>query len=81
MALIQSNSSSVIFDFDRNSSLRNWYSVDDNVMGGISSGRIMINEEGHGLFEGRISLENNGGFSSIRYILETLDVNPDSKVL
>ncbi|MDX1628358.1 MAG: CIA30 family protein [Fulvivirga sp.] len=42
-----------------------WYIVDDEVMGGKSSG--YVRDKGHNLlFEGTISLENNGGFSSIR---------------
>lgn len=56
-----------LFDFSLDSDLRNWYVVDDGVMGGRSAGNLKINEEGHGLFSGKVSLENNGGFSSIRY--------------
>ena len=39
-------------------------------MGGRSSGNFRLNNEGHGVFEGEISLENNGGFSSVRYDCE-----------
>ena len=42
-----------------------WRSVNDNVMGGISQGAIAITE-GTGVFKGELSLENNGGFSSVR---------------
>lgn len=36
-------------------------------MGGKSSGDFYINESGNGVFEGFVSLANNGGFSSVRY--------------
>ena len=57
----------VVYDFSENSSLRNWRVIDDGVMGGVSQGSLRINFEGHGLFSGFVSLENYGGFSSIRY--------------
>ena len=57
----------VIYDFSEKSSLRYWSVVDDGVMGGVSQGSLRINYEGHGVFSGYVSLENYGGFSSIRY--------------
>jgi len=59
-----------LFDFTKESDLSNWYIVDDVVMGGRSDGYFEINEKGHGLFHGEVSLENNGGFSSVRYRFE-----------
>lgn len=56
-----------IFNFDRESNLQDWLVVDDVVMGGRSDGRFYLSEEGHGVFTGKVSLENNGGFSSVRY--------------
>lgn len=42
-----------------------WLVISDGVMGGESLGRVEASP--HGLrFSGRLSLENNGGFSSIR---------------
>lgn len=42
-----------------------WRSINDGVMGGVSSGHIIA--FGAGLrFEGELSLENNGGFASVR---------------
>lgn len=43
---------------------RYWRSINDNVMGGVSTGRITFLTD-HALFSGEISLENNGGFSSV----------------
>jgi monofunctional biosynthetic peptidoglycan transglycosylase len=42
-----------------------WVVVDDVVMGGRSASRAVVTEEGLN-FEGKLSLENNGGFGSIR---------------
>jgi len=42
-----------------------WRSINDGVMGGVSSGGM--SESADGLrFEGELSLENNGGFASVR---------------
>ena len=35
-------------------------------MGGISQSNIYLNEEKNIIFAGNVSLENNGGFASIR---------------
>ena len=70
-----------IYDFDKNASANDWRIVDDVVMGGESNGRFSIDSDGHGVFEGKISLENNGGFSSVRYQFEKLAVTENSTVL
>lgn len=43
-----------------------WKIVDDGVMGGLSQGKREISEDGILRFFGTLSLENNGGFSSLR---------------
>ena len=63
-----------IYDFNASSTLNDWYVVNDGVMGGLSKGKLETNEDGHGVFYGRVSLENNGGFTSIRYPFETKKV-------
>ena len=74
MVLISSLSSHIIFDFNKNSSISNWIVVDDVVMGGRSNGNFQLNKEGKGVFSGKISLDNNGGFSSVRYGFKKLNV-------
>jgi NADH dehydrogenase [ubiquinone] 1 alpha subcomplex assembly factor 1 len=64
-----------LFDFSPQADLTNWWVVDDVVMGGRSDGGLVINEEGHAVYSGYVSLENNGGFSSLRYRFNTLDVS------
>jgi len=56
----------VLFDFSKESNIQNWIVVNDGVMGGLSKGNFSIDNEGHALFKGYVSLENNGGFASIR---------------
>jgi monofunctional biosynthetic peptidoglycan transglycosylase len=52
-----------IFDFSRGAVA--WPHINDGVMGGISSGE-MSSGDGYATFEGTVSFENNGGFSSVR---------------
>ena len=72
MILFSSLSSYIIFDFNKNSSINNWLVVDDVVMGGRSTGNFQLSKDGNGVFYGNVSLENNGGFSSVRYRFEKL---------
>jgi NADH dehydrogenase [ubiquinone] 1 alpha subcomplex assembly factor 1 len=64
-----------VYDFSTESNPGDWFVVDDGVMGGRSRGSVALSEEGHGIFQGTVSLENNGGFSSIRTRMEELDTN------
>lgn len=66
-------SNMILFDFNSKSKINQWRIVDDVVMGGQSDGTFKINKEGHGEFSGDISLENNGGFSSLRYSFEKVN--------
>mgnify|MGYP001300270260 CR=1 FL=1 len=54
-------------NFTNSSDVSGWMVVDDIVMGGRSSGLFRLDKDGHGVFTGEVSLENNGGFSSVRY--------------
>jgi hypothetical protein len=70
----------ILFNFNAQSELRNWVIVDDVVMGGRSTGSFSLTPEGHGLFKGRVSLENNGGFSSVRHRFASKQVGEFTKV-
>jgi monofunctional biosynthetic peptidoglycan transglycosylase len=56
----------VVVDFDTRDSSGEWFSVNDDVMGGVSKGGFCTNDAGILEFTGVVSLENNGGFASIR---------------
>ena len=43
-----------------------WIVVNDGVMGGLSRSEFVGTEAGHATFRGEMSLENNGGFASVR---------------
>ncbi|WP_367390636.1 CIA30 family protein [Lewinella sp. LCG006] len=64
----------LLFDFTIDTDLAAWRVVDDVVMGGRSDGHFKINEAGNGLFYGEVSLENNGGFSSVRHRFSAIPV-------
>ena len=68
--LLSAQSNDMIFEFKKDSNLRQWQVVNDAVMGGRSNGTLELNEKGNGIFKGDISIENNGGFSSIQLRLE-----------
>ena len=61
----------LVVDFD--SETVPWRSVDDSVMGGVSSSRMRL-ENGTAVFEGELSLENNGGFASVRSGILEIDL-------
>jgi uncharacterized surface protein with fasciclin (FAS1) repeats len=56
----------VIASFEKHGSEQNWVSVNDDVMGGVSRGGFKRTGDKTLLFSGKLSLENNGGFASIR---------------
>ena len=55
----------LITDFS-NFSKQKWQIVNDDVMGGLSESSLQINYDGNAVFLGRVSLENNGGFASVK---------------
>lgn len=65
----------ILFEFNKNSDMSHWNSVDDVVMGGKSNGTISLNEAGLGVFSGKVSLENNGGFSMVKYHFDSKQVS------
>ena len=48
-----------------------WYALNDNVMGGVSSGNVTKNDANNLNFWGKLSGENRGGFASCRTDIET----------
>ena len=73
--------SQLIFDFNYTAPVNDWTVVDDVVMGGRSTGQFKIDSEGHGVYSGNVSLENNGGFSSLRYQFEKIPTHENSKIV
>ena len=71
----------VIFDFTKEADLKNWNVVNDAVMGGVSAGKMGKDATGKGLFEGHVSMENNGGFTSVKYDAGKIKLQGYSKFL
>lgn len=65
----------LIFEFNKSSDLSQWTVVNDGVMGGTSKSNLYINPDGYGTFEGEVSLENNGGFCSVKYDFNTITLD------
>ena len=65
-SLLMVNGEAILFDFNSSETSGRWYTVNDDVMGGISNSNMMLNDDGTATFRGEVSLENNGGFASVR---------------
>ena len=70
-----------LFNFNSKCNISNWRIVDDVVMGGRSNGNFKLNDLGYGEFSGRVSLENNGGFSMVQHTFERKETNAFTKIV
>ncbi|MFD1161146.1 MULTISPECIES: CIA30 family protein [Hwangdonia] len=68
MALL-SSASGIVFNFGTQHNTENWRIVNDGVMGGVSTSSLIENDNAI-LFKGETSLDNNGGFASIRTLID-----------
>jgi uncharacterized surface protein with fasciclin (FAS1) repeats len=64
-----------VADFSDAAAAKKWLSVNDDVMGGVSEGGLRITDDKTLEFSGKISLENQGGFASIRTRPEDLGLD------
>ncbi len=58
-----------------------WYVVDDNVMGGVSNSTVTFAEPNIMVFTGVMSLDNNGGFSSVQSDWRPMDLTGADGIL
>lgn len=70
----QMNDPENLIDFSESSKVR-WQVVNDGVMGGVSRSTIKPTDHRTGLFFGELSLENNGGFASVRALIDPRDLS------
>lgn len=68
---------SVLIDFRNREGASGWNVVNDGVMGGRSVGKLRKADNGALNFFGRLSLENNGGFTSIRSGRIDIEMQPE----
>ena len=69
-----------LFDFSNTSNISKWRIVNDDVMGGISTSSFERDKNGIGVFQGRVSTENYGGFASVRYSMKKTKVEKATTV-
>jgi hypothetical protein len=69
-----------LFDFTTDVNMNRWAVVNDGVMGGLSKGKLEVTAEGHGRFTGTVSLENYGGFTSIRCAVADIATTENSRI-
>ena len=63
-----------VVDFAR-TQVSSWQAVNDGVMGGLSQSQLSGTDAGTAIFMGVVSLENNGGFASVRMSLDEADLS------
>lgn len=64
--VVQEADQRTLFEFAGPEAGQQWQAVNDGVMGGVSDGRFRITPDKTMEFFGTLSLENNGGFASVR---------------
>jgi len=65
------DSEDTLFDFSTPDQINAWRIVNDGVMGGLSQSQMVMSEQNSAIFKGRVSLDNNGGFASVRTLSAT----------
>jgi NADH dehydrogenase [ubiquinone] 1 alpha subcomplex assembly factor 1 len=70
-----------VLDFAGPDTAQQWQAVNDGVMGGISDGRFRITPDKTLEFFGTLSLENNGGFASVRTKPADLDIKAGDTII
>jgi monofunctional biosynthetic peptidoglycan transglycosylase len=64
--IMADDSPQVLFEFTGADAAKEWQTVNDGVMGGVSEGKFKITDAKTLEFFGNLSLANNGGFASVR---------------
>jgi NADH dehydrogenase [ubiquinone] 1 alpha subcomplex assembly factor 1 len=70
-----------LLDFAAPEAAQQWQAVNDGVMGGVSDGRFKITTDKTLEFFGTLSLENNGGFASVRTKPTDLDIKAGDTIV
>jgi len=77
---MNSTNAQTVVNFEKDVNDTNWHIVDDVVMGGRSSGSFRVEHNNYAIFSGSVSLENNGGFSAVKYDLEATKITANSRI-
>ena len=76
LQMMQSEETTVkknIADFTDRNVRAMWSVTNDDVMGGVSTSKVSVSENNSLIFSGDVSLENNGGFASLRSPVDDYD--------
>jgi len=66
MVATANSTDEILYGFDKPAESNAWHSVHDEMMGGVSDARFEITSAGMLRFYGKVSLQKNGAFPSIR---------------
>lgn len=69
-----------LYQFDSPETAGRWAIVNDSVMGGVSESDLALSENDTLLFAGNLSLDNNGGFASVRSVPNTLGITDEAGI-
>jgi len=78
---IAKEATEMLFDFEESNASQQWQTVNDGVMGGVSVGRFRVTDAGLMEFFGTLSLENNGGFTSVRSKPQSLGLSANASLV
>lgn len=63
-AMDDTQQETVLFDFHDPAAAATWQTINDTVMGGVSTSAFQTTDRGTAMFQGKVSLDNFGGFCS-----------------
>lgn len=72
--LLEAESTTVLINFRQPEMVQKWNVINDAVMGGVSTSQF-THQANKAVFSGVVSLENNGGFASVRSAPESFDLS------
>lgn len=70
-----------LYNFKEKATVDSWTIVNDGVMGGLSSSKIVLTPKHTALFSGKVRTENNGGFASVRYRMKQVDTQAFKQII
>jgi hypothetical protein len=63
---IEQEATMKLVDFTLPNETSAWFSLNDDVMGGVSRSELLATTSGTAIFRGNVSFENNGGFATVQ---------------
>lgn len=79
ISLFMTQNKPYTIDFGKEKKGKKWQVINDGVMGGLSKGNSRLTDNSI-LFKGEVSLDNNGGFSSLRRSFRSKDLSAFDEV-